>query len=87
MLKAALIVTMSLAALLLPCGNAFGATTPTLVRDRVEVGEVTTVAVTKAQSDVQIRRIKNLLVNRRSKNSEAAFKKLEKLQKSLRGEK
>lgn len=55
-------------------------------RESARMGEVATSAVSKAEASVQIRRLKNLLVSRKAKNSNATFDALEKLQKNLRGQ-
>jgi hypothetical protein len=46
---------------------------------------LTTTAAVRARTDVQIRRIKSLIVKRQV-NQEAAYEQLERLQKNLRGQ-
>ena len=65
---------------------ALGVTALKGQKDGANIGVVATAAATKAQREVQIRRLKNLLVSRKTKNTEATFEALEKLQKNLRGE-
>lgn len=71
--------------LLLSISNAsYGVTSTTLVQFPDEINYVTTDAAERAQADVQIRRIKNLLISQEIDGDEA-FDELEKLQKSLHG--
>lgn len=48
---------------------------------------VTTAAASKAEAEVQIRRLKNLLVSSPQSHGDQIFERLEKLQKNLRGQK
>jgi dUTPase len=66
--------------------NAFAVSTATVTVDSDEMGHVMTNVAERAEADVQIRRIKNLLLTQEV-DGEAAFEELEKLQKSLRGQK
>lgn len=58
----------------------------TVTRDAEKVDSVTTGLAARARTDVQIRRIRNMIINRQG-DRETAYRELERLQKNLRGEK
>lgn len=64
---------------------AVGVTATDMIRDAEAVSSVTPGAAIRAHADVQIRRIKTLIITRNS-DRDADFQQLEKLQKDLRGE-
>ncbi len=75
------------ASLLLTAAVAEGVTPAPLVKDAESVDSVTTGAATRARADVQIRRIKNLMLSKgATEDTDADFDRLEKLQKDLRGQ-
>jgi len=74
--------------LLLNAGTAHGVTIPSHTADAAEDGSndaLTTGAAARARADVQIRRVKNLLVTK-SGDEDEAYETLEMLQKQLRGQ-
>lgn len=76
------------AATLLPATVAHGVTAAAPVKDVESVASVTTSAAVRASADVQIRRIKNLMVSKiGDSETDLAMDRLKKLQKDLRGEK
>ncbi len=74
------------ASLLLTAAVAEGVSPATLIKDADRVDAVTTGAAVRARADVQIRRIKSLIVTKGSTDNDADFDRLEKLQKDLRGQ-
>lgn len=70
---------------LLPAAIAEGVTQEPIIRDAEPLSSVTTGAATRASAEVQIRRIKTLMLTKTS-DSDAEYDRLEKLQKDLRGE-
>lgn len=70
---------------LLPAAIAEGVTEAPVIRDAESVATVTTGAATRARAEVQIRRIKTLILTKAT-DSDADYLQLEKLQKDLRGE-
>lgn len=72
--------------LLMTAAVAEGVTPSALVNDADSVASVTTGAATRARADVQIRRIKSLMLSKGAQDTDADFDRLEKLQKDLRGQ-
>jgi hypothetical protein len=72
--------------LLLTAAVAQGVTSESLVKEADSVAAVTPEAAVRARADVQIRRIRGLIVSKRTTDDDAAFDRLEKLQKQLRGQ-
>ena len=62
-------------------------TSASLAKDAESVDSVTTSAAVRANADVQIRRIKNLMVIKKVESMDTAMIKIERLQRDLRGEK
>jgi hypothetical protein len=62
-----------------------GAVTKSTPAPSEQDSALTTTAAARARTDVQIRRIKSLIVKRQV-NQEAAYEQLERLQKNLRGQ-
>ncbi len=66
---------------------ASGVTTATMIKDPESVSSVTTTAALRARAEVQIRRIKTLIVSKQT-DDDAAYEALERYQRELRrGEK
>ena len=66
---------------------AHGVTATTMIKDAESVSSVTTTAALRARADVQIRRIKTLIVSKQT-DDDAAYEALERYQRELRrGEK
>ena len=80
------IKALFVALVLLGSTNAYGVSSNATVTDSADMDHVTTSMAERAEADVQIRRIKSLLLTQEV-DGDAAFEELEKLQKSLRGQK
>ena len=74
------------ATVMMTAAVAEGVTPASFIKDAEQIGSVTTGAAVRARADVQIRRIKSLLVSKGAQDNDADFDKLEKLQKDLRGQ-
>ncbi len=74
------------ATVMMTAAVAEGVTPVSFIKDAEQIGQVTTGAAVRARADVQIRRIKSLLVSKGAQDNDADFDKLEKLQKDLRGQ-
>lgn len=85
LVKKFLVATVFAVAMFLPSMVAEGVTAQPVVRDTEAIDNVTTGEAARARADVQIRRIKNLIVTRNT-DDDADYERLEKLQKQLRGE-
>jgi len=66
--------------------SSWAVTNESVTRDADNVDSVTTGLAARARTDVQIRRIRSLIIQRTG-DREAAYRELERLQKNLRGEK
>lgn len=74
-------------ACMLPATLAHGVTSSTMIKDPESVSSVTSTAALRARADVQIRRIKTLIVSKQT-DDDAAYEALERYQRELRrGEK
>jgi hypothetical protein len=81
------VILVASACFLLPATIANGVTPATMIKDPEAVSSVTTSAALRARADVQIRRIKTLIVTRQA-DDDTAYEQLEKYQRDLRrGEK
>lgn len=74
------------ATLLLAAAVAEGVTPAAMIKDADSVDSMTTGAAVRARADVQIRRIKSLMLTKGAQDTDADFEELEKLQKDLRGQ-
>ncbi len=72
---------------LLSAQVAQGVTGAAFVKDTESVDSVTTSAAVRANADVQIRRIKNLMVLKKTDSEDQAMVRIQRLQRDLRGEK
>jgi hypothetical protein len=78
---------VAVAACLLTSAVAQGVTPNKLLKEADHVDSVVSGAAARAQAEVQIRKIKSLIITRTTTDDEATYDRLEKLQKQLRGEK
>mgnify|MGYP006232074653 CR=1 FL=1 len=71
--------------IMLPSGIASGVTSNLVIADEPEaISHVTTGAADRARTDVQIRRIKNLIITQND-DGDRVFEQLEKLQQKFHG--
>lgn len=82
-----LVKILVMAASLLAAQAAHGVAAAPLVKDAESVDSVTTSAAIRANADVQIRRIKNLMVTTRIDAEDQSIVKIQRFQRDLRGEK